>query len=244
MRYPIRFRIAASLAALAGAPLSAADHEPPAAYSRRDWHVKDGMPSDEVTQVLQDRRGYLWVATTGGLARFDGAQFSPRPLAGLGGRRAPSVRAMVESHVLGLVIAPAAGGAWVEQGDGFRAAPFAAAVGDRIVTALLAEADGTVWAGCADGAVIRHGAEGTQTFSVASTLPGGRRVGFAIDGAKRVWVAFGETLVRHDAGKLVPAGMDFGASTDHQAGGNQKRSHGSHDHLQCNMTSSIGSKTD
>lgn len=35
----------------------------------------DGLPSNAVHQVVQDRQGYLWFATDDGLARFDGRQF-------------------------------------------------------------------------------------------------------------------------------------------------------------------------
>src|ERR1700683_3835159 len=41
------------------------------------WHSQDGLPENIVQALAQDRTGYLWVGTTGGLARFDGARFSP-----------------------------------------------------------------------------------------------------------------------------------------------------------------------
>lgn len=34
--------------------------------------VEEGLPTNMATQVLQDRRGYLWIGTYGGLARYDG----------------------------------------------------------------------------------------------------------------------------------------------------------------------------
>jgi signal transduction histidine kinase/ligand-binding sensor domain-containing protein len=39
------------------------------------WRVEDGLPQNTVTSIAQDDRGYLWIATRKGLARFDGAQF-------------------------------------------------------------------------------------------------------------------------------------------------------------------------
>ena len=41
----------------------------------RSWGLDDGLPSAEVFDLLQTRDGYLWVATAGGLARFDGIRF-------------------------------------------------------------------------------------------------------------------------------------------------------------------------
>lgn len=37
---------------------------------------EEGLPASQVWHVLEDRRGYLWIATTWGLARYDGRQFS------------------------------------------------------------------------------------------------------------------------------------------------------------------------
>lgn len=39
------------------------------------WEVRDGLPQNSVNQVLQTSDGYLWVATEGGLGRFDGVKF-------------------------------------------------------------------------------------------------------------------------------------------------------------------------
>ena len=41
------------------------------------WRVEDGLPQNTVTSLAQDERGYLWIATRKGLARFDGVQFAP-----------------------------------------------------------------------------------------------------------------------------------------------------------------------
>ncbi len=41
------------------------------------WTKEKGLPDNSVTAVLQTRDGYLWVGTSGGLARFDGVRFVP-----------------------------------------------------------------------------------------------------------------------------------------------------------------------
>ena len=42
----------------------------------RHFTDKDGLPSTEVYQVIQDAKGYLWFATDGGVARYDGYDFT------------------------------------------------------------------------------------------------------------------------------------------------------------------------
>lgn len=39
------------------------------------WSMVDGLPSNSIGATTQDRRGFLWIATPEGLARFDGKQF-------------------------------------------------------------------------------------------------------------------------------------------------------------------------
>jgi len=40
------------------------------------WTTEDGLPQNSVNAILQSRDGYLWLATFGGLARFDGVRFT------------------------------------------------------------------------------------------------------------------------------------------------------------------------
>src|SRR5262245_11869517 len=45
-------------------------------YSRRIWQTQDGVPQDTISVLVQTNDGYLWVGTSGGLARFDGFRFT------------------------------------------------------------------------------------------------------------------------------------------------------------------------
>ncbi len=41
----------------------------------KNYTVKDGLPSSETYQVFQDSKGYIWIASDNGVARFDGYSF-------------------------------------------------------------------------------------------------------------------------------------------------------------------------
>jgi ligand-binding sensor domain-containing protein/signal transduction histidine kinase len=41
-------------------------------YGRQTWQTESGLPQNTVHAVLQTRDGFLWIATEGGLVRFDG----------------------------------------------------------------------------------------------------------------------------------------------------------------------------
>lgn len=44
-------------------------------YPFREYTSDDGLPQTQSTSVMQDSRGYLWIPTRNGLARFDGSTF-------------------------------------------------------------------------------------------------------------------------------------------------------------------------
>jgi signal transduction histidine kinase/ligand-binding sensor domain-containing protein len=41
-----------------------------------NWQADDGLPQSSVLSIVQTPEGYLWLATYGGLARFDGVRFT------------------------------------------------------------------------------------------------------------------------------------------------------------------------
>jgi signal transduction histidine kinase/ligand-binding sensor domain-containing protein len=46
------------------------------AYLHTAWTTENGLPQNDVTQLIQTRDGYLWLGTNGGLVRFDGIRFT------------------------------------------------------------------------------------------------------------------------------------------------------------------------
>src|SRR5689334_23395223 len=45
-------------------------------YTMTSWTLADGMPIGPVSAMVQDADGYLWLGTTSGVMRFDGARFT------------------------------------------------------------------------------------------------------------------------------------------------------------------------
>src|SRR3954471_15858 len=120
--------------------------KPLARCSLETWRARDGLPGPWVRALAQTPDGHLWVATYGGLARYDGARFSA-----FGSTRAfPTA-----SDIAGLAVAPD-GRLWIMPSNGDplcvrgeeleKCLPSGARLppGARL-GALLPEADGGVW---------------------------------------------------------------------------------------------------
>lgn len=50
-------------------------------YLIDSWTTTEGLPSNTILSIAQTPDGYLWIATSKGLVRFDGLRFSTSPLA-------------------------------------------------------------------------------------------------------------------------------------------------------------------
>src|SRR5437879_8839375 len=52
-------------------------NKPLTQYTHTVWTRKDGIPAAFIYSLAQTQDGYLWLATTDGLVRFDGRPFRP-----------------------------------------------------------------------------------------------------------------------------------------------------------------------
>ncbi|MEM0962183.1 MAG: two-component regulator propeller domain-containing protein [Bacteroidota bacterium] len=133
--------------------------------------IADGLVSNEVNVFHQDRRGFLWVGTFGGLSRFDGASFVTHL------HDPTDSTSLAHNYVNSLYEGPD-GSLWVGTNGGldrfdpatetfthFRHDPEdPATLGSAVVRAVLVTDDGTVWAGTWDGGLNRIDPEsGTVT---------------------------------------------------------------------------------
>src|SRR5215207_6338474 len=65
-------------------------------YAVSSWGIRDGLPSNVIWSIVQDRDGYLWLGTDGGLGRFDGGRFSV--VSSIGATALPKAR-VVALHI-------------------------------------------------------------------------------------------------------------------------------------------------
>ena len=122
----------------------------------------DGLPANEVNQVVEDRHGYLWFATADGLARHDGSGFRVwRMEHGLADNDVRSLALDGQDQL------------WIGTGNGYLqrlsadrqhlarwAGPRAQAAAASPVLAVQPLVDGSVWFGTRDAGAYRLGGDG------------------------------------------------------------------------------------
>jgi signal transduction histidine kinase/ligand-binding sensor domain-containing protein len=133
-------------------PVSAAG----TAWLSRAWQSDDGLPDNTVTGVAQSSDGYLWVATAGGLMRFDGVRFQEVPVVDLG----------IPNRVVRVMWLDRKGKLWLgmDRGPVVCIEPGAAQVfkeglPDARASSMADDAEGSLWIACGNGSVsqIKNG---------------------------------------------------------------------------------------
>ncbi|TCZ86020.1 two-component regulator propeller domain-containing protein [Lysobacter sp. N42] len=198
----MRALIVAALAALiAFAPAASAGL--PETPRPRQFTVADGLPSNRINAIAQDRRGYLWIATSDGLARFDGVGFRVwRAEQGLRDNFVWSVHVDAQDRVwigtrtagLAMLDVDRRRFVWIDRGT--------PGVGGNEVWSIASTRDGALWFGTADaglhrlvrGRVRRYVPMPGNERSLPD--PGVRQLAVAPDGS--LWVGTGHGVARFD----------------------------------------------
>src|SRR5258708_35907262 len=115
-------------------------NKPLTEYTHTVWTHKDGLPSAFIYSIAQTQDGYLWLATTDGLVRFDGVRFVHwRPKTGY--------KALL--GVVRTLCAVRDGSLWVGTASGLvvhiRGDDLTIASVEASPEAMLEDSDGTIW---------------------------------------------------------------------------------------------------
>lgn len=160
----------------------------------RQITVADGLPSNRINGIAEDRNGYLWIATSDGLARYDGKAFRVwRAEHGLHDSFVWAVHVDASDRVW---IATKAGLALLDR-DRKRLRYYnrgnTPAMGDDIIWCVTSTPDGAVWFGTPFGGLHRLDPDGKVTRFMpregdARSLPDAEvsQLAVAADGA--LWV--------------------------------------------------------
>jgi len=160
------------------------------------WQTSENLPHNSLTATLQDRQGYLWVATQSGLARFDGVKFETfRKAEGL-----PSNRALCLMEERGGRLwtgtnrgaAYRENGGWIAPGEGWPQVP---------VWAIAQAGDDAVWLGTEAGTFRSLGP--SIEAVIADVAEPDVRALARMDDSGAMWLLFREKLFHWSAGEIA-----------------------------------------
>ena len=165
-------------------------------YTRTLWSVSDGLPEDTVQSIVESSSGLLWIGTTGGLVRFDGAHLR---VWGAGAEPALPVNSIfcLARGRDGRLWAGTEGGGLLEL-DGSSLKVFSARQGltDGFVRSVLPDERGRVWAGTDNGLFVLENGTLHRVRETAGMAPLAVH-SIAEDREHRIW-AGGSSLLAID----------------------------------------------
>jgi ligand-binding sensor domain-containing protein/signal transduction histidine kinase len=185
--------------------LAMAENENP--YSVRAWTSEDGLPENKVVGVAQTPDGYLWVATQGGLVRFDGVRFQQFEAASTAGFVSRTMRVLYLDRDDRLWLAKEGGVLICIDGASVRALTPKDGLpqldfndGQR---SLAWEKDDSLWISYSRGTVVRFREGHVDAFSVKDGLPTKGICYFCTDRNGRLWFVKGGQIGVFRGGKFV-----------------------------------------
>jgi ligand-binding sensor domain-containing protein/signal transduction histidine kinase len=171
----------------------------PGGYTRRVWQTQDGLPENTVQAFAQTRDHYLWIGTSGGLVRFDGARFVVFDRGNTPEIHENSVFCLTVSRDGILWAGTDGGGLFRYQKGAFRAYSAADGLTNGFIRAVYEDRDGTLWAGTDDG-LFRLSGERFVRVDGSDDIPTLAVHDIREDHAGRLWVG-GSRLVTIQGGK-------------------------------------------
>jgi signal transduction histidine kinase/ligand-binding sensor domain-containing protein len=139
-------------------------------YVERTWQVQDGLPEQTVQAFAQTKDRYLWIGTTGGLLRFDGAR-----LVLYDRDNTPAFR---ENNIFNLMAAQddtlwiaTEGGGLIRYKDGvFRSFSAKDGLINDFVRVVYQDNKGTIWIGT-DTGLLRFSGERLERVDNSGSIP-------------------------------------------------------------------------
>lgn len=172
----------------------------------RQFTVSDGLSSNRLYKLAEDREGYLWIGSVDGLLRYDGRQFRTwRTADGLPSNEVYAVAVDRQDRIWagtmqGLALLDA--DRRIIQPESADSYPELRTV----IYALHAAADGSIWVST-ETALFRFGPEGTvDRFRVGANAPPHDRISVVIslasDAKGRLWMGMEDGTAVYEGGRI------------------------------------------
>lgn len=166
------------------------------------WQTEDGLPSNTVSCILQDRTGFLWFGTFNGLARFDGLHFTVfGEKEGLSNTR---VLCLLEDSDGDIWIGTEGGGLVRYRQGTFRSYTVEDGLYHDVILAIAEDREGTLWIGSLGG--LNRFRDEQLLENGGGLLPPGPVSRIQPDGSGGVWLLYGDSLYHFSAdGTPIPS---------------------------------------
>lgn len=125
-------------------------------YTMQKWSIEDGLPVNSINRIIQSKDGYLWIATSSGLVRFDGTNFKVYSSANYPGLSGNRLLQLVESNDGSILIQNQGSSSFSFKNEQFTSlsSPNQVLVGEAAAEPFYKDSNGNIWLGGETGIYI------------------------------------------------------------------------------------------
>ena len=172
----------------------------PTRYLHDVWTTENGLPQNDVTQLIQTRDGYIWLGTNGGLVRFDGIRFTTFDAGNTPELRSNRILALAEDRDSTRWIGTQNGGLTCYRQGKFRNYSTKDGLPDESVFSIEADPQGNLW--LSPGGLLRLTDGRFTLYTTRDGLPsnGSGNIRAAPDGS--IWFRSGDFIMHFHDGRF------------------------------------------
>ena len=201
MKWPISLVWRLAVLLVAGGVALAGPPDPP--WFARAWQSDEGLPDNTVVGVDQTPDGFLWVATQGGLVRFDGLRFQQIPAVTTAGTPTGLIQALLCDSRGRLWVAKDRRTVLCLEHDRVRVYNPDPAVPSAETRMLAEDSEGGIWVSYIGGDLVRIKDGQARSYTGEQGLPGGNTCQLATDARGQLWFSQGGWLGVFREGKFL-----------------------------------------
>jgi signal transduction histidine kinase/ligand-binding sensor domain-containing protein len=154
-------------------------------YAHTSWSSEAGLQA--VRRIKQTPDGYLWLATRGGLVRFDGVRFTTFKAGAQEGLESSTMQDIVIDPDGSMWIATLGGGIIHYQAGRFHSYTSQDGLPSDDIGSIYRDSRGTLWVGTRGGGMARMAGQRFEPFDLG--IPPSRITAFVEDSDPSLWVA-------------------------------------------------------
>jgi ligand-binding sensor domain-containing protein/signal transduction histidine kinase len=167
------------------------------------WRSADGLPSDSVTALMQTRDGFLWIGSSAGLVRFDGASFTQVQLPFAATNGPLRITALCEDSNGYVWVGTQQAGLFELAHGTTRRLTSPQGLSDDNITSLAADSQGAIWVGSRAGLSHWTG-DRLERFTTRDGLPDEFVSGVNVARSGTVWITTRVGMCRFINGHIAP----------------------------------------